>query len=80
LVLVENRLVAKTHLRDDAAAHALNDVGSFAFLRQQLLQQIFGDFLSGDLVEKRAKRLDGEGAKIVRFDNRIAGIPTFSKV
>ena len=80
LVLVQNRLIPKPHLRDDAAAHTFNDVGSFAFLRQQLLQQIFGDFLSGDFVEKRAKRLDGEGAKIIRLDNRVAGIPAFSHV
>ena len=29
----------------DDAAHTFNDVGSSSLLRQQLLQQIFGDFL-----------------------------------
>ncbi|MNJ39730.1 hypothetical protein D3C77_346110 [compost metagenome] len=49
LVLIENGLIAQPHLGDDAAAHAVDDVGLDGFFGQQLTQEVFGDFFSGNL-------------------------------
>ena len=55
LVLIEDGLIPQSHLGDDAAANAVDDVGLDGFLGQQLAKNVFGDFLPRNLGQQRTQ-------------------------
>ena len=79
LVLIEDGLIPQSHLGNDAAANAVDDVGLDGLLSQQLTKNVFGGFLPRNLGQQRTQRLDGERPEMLGFNDGVARVPPIGK-
>ena len=74
LVLVENGLVAQSHLVDDTTPYSFPNDGRRAFFRQECVKRGSID-LRRQTCEQSAQRNNGQRAVCTALENRIPGVP-----